>query len=377
VTAADAAGARSSPWYPSDADRVIHDDLRSIVEACGPQMDRLAGKAILITGGTGFVGRYLVESILHHQSVTERGCLLGLLTRDPDRVLERYPDQVRDGSIVPIRWADAQVISAEPRRWDFVVHGATPADPIKYLKDPYGTLRDIVDMAVAVVEAARASASERILLLSSGAVYGPQPPDMAGLPETHLGGPDVMEASSCYGEGKRITELLCRLSGVDCKTARLFSLLGPYQDLTGSFAVPSMIRQAAVQGAIRLTGDGSAVRNYCYASDVTITLLGLLLGSPRRATYNIGNRTGTATIAQVAAMVAQVFGGVPVTVGQCATLEPARAARYVPRLEWIYEETAIAPPRIGLLDGLIRTCTSLHARGIIPRAPVFELDTGA
>ena len=122
------------------------------------------------------------------------------------------------------------MVGAEPSRWDFVVHAATPADPVDHVKDPYRTLRDIVDMAVAVVEAARASGSERILLVSSGAVYGPQPSVLPGLPETYLGGPDVTEASSCYGEGKRITELLFRLSGVDCRIARLFSLLGPYQD---------------------------------------------------------------------------------------------------------------------------------------------------
>ena len=83
MTAADTGGARSSPWYPRDADRIIRHDLRSIVGACGPELDRLAGKAILITGGTGFVGRYLVESILHHESLVGERCLLGLLTRDP------------------------------------------------------------------------------------------------------------------------------------------------------------------------------------------------------------------------------------------------------------------------------------------------------
>ena len=344
--------------------------------ACGPQLDRLAGKAILITGGTGFVGRYLVESILHHASLGGGRCLLGLLTRDPDRVLERYPDQVREGSIVPIRWANGQMVGAEPRRWDFIVHAATPADPVTYLKDPYRTLRDIVDMAVVVVEAARASGSERILLLSSGAVYGPQPPDLPELPETHLGGPDVMEASSCYGEGKRITELLCRLSGVDCRIARLFSLLGPYQDLSGSFAVPSVIRQAAVDGAIRLTGDGSAVRNYCYASDVTTALLGLLLGSPRRQTYNIGNEAGTATIAQVAAMVAQVFGGIPVALGEPSLLRSTGPNRYLPSLEWMYDDPISCVLSVGLREGLLRMCQSLYDRGLIPRAPSIEVESG-
>ena len=110
---------------------------------------------------------------------------------------------------------------------------------------------------------------------------------------------------------------------------------------------------------------------------MTTALLGLLLGSPQRQTYNIGDRAGTASIAQVAAMVAQVFGGVPSRSASPTPPASSRAHRYVPRLEWLYEDAALVHPRVGLREGLLRMCQSLYDRGLIPRAPLIDAEAGA
>jgi dTDP-glucose 4,6-dehydratase len=74
---------------------------------------------------------------------------------------------------------------------------------------------------------------------------------------------------------------LCRTSGVPTVIARLFAFVGPYQDVGGSFAVPDFIRRAIYDKSIRIHSDGSALRTYCYASDLTISLWKLLLnGKP-------------------------------------------------------------------------------------------------
>jgi dTDP-glucose 4,6-dehydratase len=223
-------------------------------------------------------------------------------------------------------------------------------------------------MAESIVDIARSSAAKRIVLISSGAVYGDQPADVAEIPETFGAGPDTSALKATYGEAKRASEQLFRLSGLDHRIARVFSVIGPYQDLGSSFAVPDLILQAANRGLIQLTGDGSARRSYCYAADLTVFLVNLLVGEPRHDVYNVGCRLGTASVGEVADAIAAIFGGLEVRRGPAA--ESQRS--YVPQLDRMYEVYA---PRVGLREALTRTCHSLYARGLIGRRPVAGLDS--
>jgi nucleoside-diphosphate-sugar epimerase len=152
---------------------------------------------------------------------------------------------------------------------------------------------------------------------------------------------------------------------LDYRVARVFSLIGPYQDLRSSFAVPDLIRQAQNGAFLQLTSDGSARRGYCYATDLTVFLLNLLLGDVSHDVYNVGCRQATASLAEVAQVIAGIFGGLEVRRG--AVAESQR--NYVPHLDRMYE---VYSPRVGLREALTRTCHSLYARGLIGRPPVAE-----
>ena len=130
--------------------------------------------------------------------------------------------------------------------------------------------------------------------------------------------------------------------------------------------MPDLIRQAAEGGAITLTGDGSARRSFCYATDLAAILLWLLLGEPRHDVYNVGSRDGTASIAEVAQTIAALFGGLEVR----TSAESGSGRDYVPNLDRLYEEFV---PAVGLREGLLRTCHSMFARGVIGRRPAVEL----
>ena len=138
-----------------------------------------------------------------------------------------------------------------------------------------------------------------------------------------------MPATPTYAAAKRESERRFRDIDGDVRIARVFSLTGPYQDLGSAFAVPDLIRQAAEGGAITLTGDGSARRSFCYATDLAAILLWLLLGEPRHDVYNVGSRDGTASIAEVAQTIAALFGGLEVRTS--AESRPGRD--YVPNLD--------------------------------------------
>jgi dTDP-glucose 4,6-dehydratase len=352
---------------PDGPDRVIREDLDDIIGACTDEMRKLSGSSLLLTGGSGFVARYLVESVIRFNEISGAApCVLTLPTRNPGLLLSRYRPQVDAKEVVVVDWTGLRASDLAGRRWDYVVHGAATADPVRVAQDPEGSFRDAIDMAAVIVDLAKSSAAKRIVLISSGAVYGDQPASVAEIPETFGGGPDISTPTATYGEAKRVSELLFRQSGLDHRIARVFSAIGPYQDLGSSFAVPDLILQAANRGLLQLTSDGGARRSYCYATDLTVFLVNLLVGELRHDAYNVGSRLGTASILEVADAIAAIFGGLEVRRGSAAESQ----RNYVPQLDRMYEVYA---PRVGLREALTRTCHSLYARGLIGRRPVTGL----
>ena len=262
-----------------------------------------------------------------------------------------------------VEWGAGRALEL-PGRPDYVIHGAATTDPAAFRADPEGSFRDTVAMAEAV--AAVAGAARRVVLISSGAVYGEQPADLAGFPETFEPSPDDAPTGPTYAAAKRESERRFRAIDGDVRIARVFSLTGPYQDLGSAFAVPDLIRQAAEGGAITLTGDGGARRSFCYATDLAAILLWLLLGEPRHDVYNVGSRDGTATIAEVADDDRRDLRWPRGP----ASAESGSGRDYVPNLDRLYEEFV---PAVGLREGLLRTCHSMYARGVIGRRPAVEL----
>lgn len=354
------------------ADPVIKEDLDLIVSVCSAEMGRLSGKSLLITGGSGFVGRYLVESVIRFNSKGNgKRCKLLLPSRQPDTLIERYRAQVEASEIVPMRWGERHVVDMKGDMCDYIIHAASPSSPKQVMQNPEGSLRDMVEMSSSIADLGKQCGSKRSILISSGAIYGEQPSEMQGMPEDYLGGPDLSKSSSCYGEGKRLSEKLFRLSGIDYRIARVFSLTGPYQDLSSGFAVPDLIWQAAEKDQIHLSGDGSPVRSYCYATDLAIFLFKLLLGKPKHEIYNVGCREATVSIAELAQTISAIFGGVGVTKGLSVDDATTTRSRYVPQLDRMYE---FYRPHTGLREGLLRSCHSLYNRGLIGRKPVIGLE---
>ena len=173
------------------------------------------------------------------------------------------------------------------------------------------------------------------------------------LTEGDAGAPDLADPSSCYGEAKRYSELLCRTSGVPSIIARLFAFIGPYQDTGGSFAVPDFIRQALRDKSIRIHGDGSALRTYCYASDLTIGLWKLLLNGKPGELYNVGSDKPRVSIRELAELIGSQLGNIEIVV-EGKTGNGTRS-RYIPNTDKFKQ---IYSAQIDLAEGLRRTLAS-------------------
>ncbi|MCX6651888.1 MAG: NAD-dependent epimerase/dehydratase family protein [Methanomassiliicoccales archaeon] len=347
---------------PATRDRIVDEDIQFICSSCRSELNQLKGKRLMITGGTGFVGRYLVESVLEFSSKSRNRCHILLPVRDPRKARCMFGERLEAGDIVLVQWHEVGSSLAQEERCDYIIHAASPSDPREYLKDPKKTIEQIVDLTQSIVDYAVSADSRRLLYVSSGAVYGKVPTGLDRIPEDYPGAPDPTSPSSCYGEAKRFSEMLCSTSGVETAIARLFSFIGPYQDPNSSFAAPDFINQALTKRRIVVRGDGTSVRSYCYSSELCITLWKLLLGKRAHVVYNVGMDSPTITIEELAKLVADVVGNTKVEV---LGAKPARATkeppnRYVPdisRLRDIYE------PKIGVREAVERTVAHCQGTG--------------
>lgn len=310
-------------------------DLDHVLSHTNHLWEKLRKQRIFITGGTGFVGKWLTESFAWANDWLGLEAEAFLLTRDPDAFRTKAPSAAKHASL---RLVEGDILSFPdpPGKFAFVIHAAHPAG--MFDKAVEGTRR--------MLEFARRHQTERFLFTSSGAVYGKQPPEMERIPEDYPGAPATSDLTSSYGQAKRVSEFLCAIYAVQfgftAVQARMFAFAGPHLPLDLNFAVGNFVRDVLAGGPVRVDGDGTAVRSYLYAADMTIWLWTLLLNDESRGAYNVGSSEAV-SISQLANIV--VENTLPGTAIQIAnTPQPGVAAsRYVPCVERVRRDLCLTP----------------------------------
>ncbi|MBK8118869.1 MAG: NAD-dependent epimerase/dehydratase family protein [Sulfuritalea sp.] len=310
----------------------------------------LAGKRLFITGGTGFYGKWLLESIAAANDELDARVHATILSRNPDRFTSDLPHLA---SRPEFAWltGDTAGFAFPEGPFDYVFHFAT-ASAAEVDAGGTAILMQTLRGTERVLHFASTRGARRLLFASSGAVYGRQPADLGHIPEDYRGAPDPTDPASAYGEMKRLCELLCVKSGVDCVISRGFAFVGPYLPLTDKFAVGGFIRDALAGGPIRINGDGTPLRSYLYAADLAIWLLTLLVRGKPSTPYNLGSDHAIA-LADLAATILYASGDhVPIEIGQPHMNRGA--VRYIPAIERARAELGLTP-RIPLTSALGKT----------------------
>jgi dTDP-glucose 4,6-dehydratase len=318
--------------------------------------EALRGERVFMTGGTGFVGTWLVEAFVAANDAYDLGATVVLLSRDPARFAARAPHLAGDRA-VRLFAGDAVDFTSPEGCFTFVVHAATErqngdagATSLRTLDRDTAATRRVLDFA-------RHAETRRVLFTSSGAVYGSQPATLSHVSETYPGAPDATDVRTAYGQGKRLSEFACasyaRTYGFAAVIARLFAFVGPHLPLRAGFAVGDFLGDILAGSAIRIGADGTAVRSYLYAADLAIWLWTMLLrGAPGRA-YNVGSAHALSIRQLAELMVAELAPGTAIEVeGQ--TLAGAAGARYVPSIDRAESELGLRV-HVALPDALRRT----------------------
>lgn len=296
---------------------------------------RFGGARLFITGGTGFIGNWLIQTILRANDTLGSRIEIVALSRDPERA-RRANAHVFDRKDIRLLGGDVTSFAPPEGRLDLCIHAATDvADPGKTGKT--GDALRIFDSIVAgtrrVLDVAQAQGVSRFLLTSSGAVYGPQPPELSHVPETYAGAPDSLQLAAAYGNGKRAAEWLscayatqAPAAGFEATIARIFALLGPGIPLHGPFAAGNFIRDALAQAPIIIQGDGRPVRSYLYMADLCVWLLRILESGQSGQAYNVGSEYPV-SIRELAEQVVLAAG----TATSLQTRAPADSTTLPPR----------------------------------------------
>jgi nucleoside-diphosphate-sugar epimerase len=324
-------------------------DLDEVLRLSAPAVwAGLRNQSLFITGGTGFVGKWLLECLLHADREMSLGLALTVLTREPDRFTRASPHLAEAPAVELVK---GDVVDFEFPRGKFssVVHAALPVAPPQ---SGGGELQRLAQAGVRhVCDFASASGARRLLHISSGAVYSAQQgssPLAEELPWT------VMDEGNDYTRAKRLAEaVVAQVWPFDVVIARCFAFIGPYLLASSGSAAAQFIEQAACGRGITVQGTGEAVRTYQYAGDMARWLLGcLVLGASGRA-YNVGGDEGV-TIAQLAGEVTRL-ANTGVSVHVAGRPAPGLAGpRYVPDLRRASGELGLTNV-VALEEGIRRT----------------------
>lgn len=294
---------------------VVEQDLDYIAEQARDELGALSGKRLLITGGAGFLGYYLVQAALHERvRITvydnyARGVPHWLSQLEPDEALTLMTHDVRDP------------LPPDMDDFDYIVHAAGIASPTYYRQHPIetmdanvGGLRTLLEYAVRRGEGG--NPLEGLLFFSSSEIYGDPTPDQIPTPETYRGNVSCTGPRACYDESKRYGETLCvnfaGQHGVPVTIARPFNNYGPGLKLTDRRVIPDLAADVLASRDIVLLSDGSATRTFCYAADAVVGYYKILVRGRPGEPYNIGVERPEISMSELAERVAalgrELFG---------------------------------------------------------------------
>ena len=274
--------------------RIPIEDLEHIFQNTQDLLESFRGKSIFLTGGTGFFGRWLLESFLFVNEKLKLNINITTISRNPDLFLEKYP--FYNDHLDTINFIQGDILSYDfntDKKFEYIIHAATAASDSLNKSNPLLMIDTITLGTRKVLDFAIKQNLEGFLYISSGAIYGKQPSDVSHITESNSFKININNSRAAYAEGKRVAELYCSTYhekyNLPLKIARCFAFVGPYLPLDTHFAIGNFINNILHNEDILIKSDGSTIRSYMYPSDLIIWLWRILLKGEVNEAYNVGS----------------------------------------------------------------------------------------
>lgn len=299
------------PATLNSADQVVRADLDYIRASLAQEWARLSGRRLLITGGAGFLGYYLVQAVTHFNQDAAPADRVALtvfdnFSRGRPEWLTRLAER---GALVLSAYDLRHPLPADLGDFQYIIHGASIASPIFYRQHPVETmdgnvsgLRNFLEYAMSQRRAERPV--EGLLFFSSSEIYGDPDPAHIPTPEDYRGSVSCTGPRACYDESKRYGETLCyvfgRHHGLATRVARPFNNYGPGLKINDGRVIPDLARDLFAGKNLVLLSDGSPKRTFCYTADAIVGYYKVLTRGGNGEAYNIGIETPEISIRELA-----------------------------------------------------------------------------
>ena len=291
--------------------QLLDKDLTHITTALRGEFARMEGSNLLITGGGGFLGYYLVQSVLFWNERRSGNRPIKVT------VVENYQRGVPEWLVALTENRDLTLLEHDISRplpsglpeFDYIVHAAGIASPTYYRRHPIETmdtningLRHLLDYARSRLTSSSPIAG--FLFYSSSEIYGDPLPHSIPTPEDYRGNVSCTGPRACYDESKRYGETLCvnfaRQYGLPVRMARPFNNYGPGLKITDGRVIPDFVRDVLAGRDIVILSDGSPKRTFCYAADAIAGYYKILVKGRPGEPYNIGVETPEISMLELA-----------------------------------------------------------------------------
>jgi len=296
-------------WQPTYLNTIISEDVSEIIAADLP-WQKLKNKTVLITGANGFLPAYLVYSLLALNDCNDLSIKIIALVRNKEKATTKFGDIIKRKDFELIVQDVIDPLTTKTTI-DYIIHAASQASPVFYGTDPVGTLAANTIGTYNLLNFAVKNKVADFLFFSTGEVYGEISADKIPTKETDFGYVDISNVRSCYGESKRLAEVMCisfsHQFGINVKIVRPFHTYGPGMSLNDGRVYADFIADIVSNKNITLKSEGAATRAFCYLKDATIGFLTVLLKGANREAYNIGNPDQEVSIKELALTLTSLF----------------------------------------------------------------------
>ena len=354
------------------ATEVVQQDLAALSKSLKFELAKMAGTRVLITGGAGFLGYYLVQALTHFNTTVDAKQKISVTVFDNlSRGLPPWLETLIGHGEVQFQKFDLRHPLPSPMpEAEWIIHAASIASPTYYRQDPIGTmdanvngLRNLLDHTLARKNSA--NPVRGFLFFSSSEIYGD--PDPANIPtrEDYRGLVSCTGPRACYDEAKRYGETLCvnfaKQHDLPIKMARPFNNYGPGLKITDGRLIPDFARDILANRDIVMLSDGSPTRTFCYSADSIQGYLKILVNGGHGEAYNIGTETPEISVADLARTMIDIGRDLFGYKGKVVLGESKDGAylvdnpnRRCPIITKAREQISYAPA-VDLADGLRRT----------------------
>jgi len=268
-------------------------------------------KSILISGGTGMIGSYLID-VLMEKNKDGLNCRILALGRSPERAGGRFPHHWDDPNFTFLECDINAGLPVGLPRADYVLHAASNTHPVAYATEPISTITTNVIGTDHLLRYASKVGAQRVVFASTVEVYGENRGDAAKFDEDYCGYINCNTLRAGYPESKRVGEALCQAyikeKGLDVVIARLARIYGPTMLMSDTKALSQFIKKGIAREDIVLKSAGNQFFSYCYVADAVYALLLLFAKGACGAAYNISDEASDITLKDLAQTIAEHAG---------------------------------------------------------------------